>query len=490
MLSGRETLQHLDTNLRKARNRLEHLDRSLQDQSELLARNRQQQARAVKQLAEIRLDAIRRGDVTQRIDAADREVEATLERRRKAIDALNESIRRTTEELQRLEERRSEIHDTVDEAAQRLAESEAAVQQQLENDDAFIAQLKKSRGADAIAVSATEKASVAADDRREKGAPYESDELFMYLWKRGYGTSEYRANPLARLLDAWVARLCKFREARSNYWMLLEIPTRLRAHAERKREQANVELDKLQAIEERAAAAGGVPEAKAALQEAEARQDAIDKQIAEAEAHRQSLGEEQNRYSAGDDDYMNQCLDALSRSLASRDVNELTRLAMATMTIEDDTVVDALRRLRRDDNEIRSELTHNRDLHREHLRRVRELEEVRQRFKRHRYDDVRSEFRKGEQIVDMIGEVLGGAIRSGALWDVLRRYQRYRDVGGAWPDFGSGSIRRSGRRAPARRSTWHWPGPSGSSRRGGFKLPRSTGGGSRSRGGFRTGGGF
>ena len=117
---------------------------------------------------------------------------------------------------------------------------------------------------------------------------------------------------------------------------------------------------------------------------------------------------------------------------------------------------------------------------------------MRQRFKKNRYDDLRSGFDKGELITSMIREVLGGAVRGGALWKVLRQYQRYRDVGGAWPDFGSGGVGRTRRRKPARRPpTWHWPGRNQSTNRGGFKLPRvpTRLPGPRGRGGFRTGGG-
>ena len=362
------------------------------------------------------------------------------------------------------------------------------MQAALESDAGFQAQLEQTRAADAIAVSASDKASVAMQDRMLKGEPYENDELFMYLWNRRYGTSEYRANAVARLLDAWVARLCKFKDARPNYWMLLEIPRRLQEHAVRKRDEAELELDKLQSIEEEAAEKGGVVDAHAALAALEERQDELDAGIAAAETALQDMQIEQSAYTAGTDHFIAQCLGVLSSAIERRDVSELTRLAMATMTAEDDAIVDELRGLRRDDGELQDELRHSRDLHREHLRRVRELEQVRHRFKRHRYDDVRSSFKKGDLLVRMMNEVLGGAIRGGALWDALRRYQRYRDVAGAWPDFGSGGITHTGRRPPARRPTWHWPGPSGSNRRGGFKLPRLPK--SRGRGGFRTGGGF
>jgi hypothetical protein len=282
--------------------------------------------------------------------------------------------------------------------------------------------------------------------------------------------------------------------------MLQEIPRRLREHAERKRADADNELDKLQALEEAVAEEGGVHAAKSALLDAEGQQDETDEKIAQSEAKLLELQSEQSQFAAGEDRYITQSVNMFSEALQRRDIDDLTNLARSTMTTEDDALVDDLRHLRSEDNEIRSEFSRNREVHNEHLRRVQELQQVRQRFKQSRYDDLRSGFDKGDVIVSMMREVLGGAIRGGALWNVLQQYQRYREVAGAWPDFGSGGIagkrhQTPGRRqTPARRSTWHWPGPTtGSRRNDGFKLPRaprSRPSSKRGRGGFRTGGGI
>jgi chromosome segregation ATPase len=490
MLTGRDTLNHLSTTLRSARSELERLDRELQATSNSVAVNQQHQAHALRRMALTRLDAIRQGDVVERIDSADHEVQKVLHRRQDAIVELNERVSAATNSLLVLEERRDSLHDEVDTAAQALAEREADVQTALDSDAGFQAQLDVTREADAIAISAAEKAQVALEDRRDKGQPYESDELFIYLWNRGYGTSEYRANPLARSLDAWIARLCKYHDARPNYWLLLEIPKRLKEHAGRKRADADGELDALQTLEEIAAREGRVHTAKSSLVKLEQSQDEFDATIAQSEAELHALQSEQSQYAAGDDTYIAECLSLFAETLRRSDVEDLTRLARSTMTPEDDAIVDDLRQLRRDNSDLQNELDRNRNLHQEHLRRVQELEKVRQQFKRNRYDDLRSGFDNGDLIVTMMRQVLGGAIRGGALWDVLRQYQRYRDVAGAWPDFGSGGIARTGRRPPAHRPTWHWPGRTSSSRRGGFKLPRAPKAPRRGRGGFRTGGSF
>jgi hypothetical protein len=58
-----------------------------------------------------------------------------------------------------------------------------------------------------IAGHAAQKAEFAQQYRDAKGRPYLADPLFRYLWERGYGTAGYRAGPVARLLDGFVARV-------------------------------------------------------------------------------------------------------------------------------------------------------------------------------------------------------------------------------------------------------------------------------------------
>jgi len=140
--------------------------------------------------------------------------------------------------------------------------------------------------------------------------------------------------------------------------------------------------------------------------------------------------------------------------------------------------------------------------HDQKLKRLRELEEVRSNFKRHRYDDTRSGFSNDAVIGAILGQFLEGVVNGSEVWRVLQRNQRHRDVG-AWPDYGSGGLGRGPgsilddmlsaprrhRRRAKQSSPWHWP----NSNNGGFRLPtsrRSSSGRRSSGGGFKTGGGF
>lgn len=74
---------------------------------------------------------------------------------------------------------------------------------------------------------ASERLRQATLQQARKAPAFESDPLFVYLWDRAWGTSEYRGRGLIRVLDGWVAHLSGYRQARSTFWMLNEIPRRL-----------------------------------------------------------------------------------------------------------------------------------------------------------------------------------------------------------------------------------------------------------------------
>ena len=253
MLSGKDALGHLNNTLTKAREQYTHLSAQLNSASDAVANNQQQQGQVLKRIAALRLDELRRSEVASYVDAADYQVRELLEQREVALAKLLDELRQAENNLRDLETRRADVHIEVDRAAELLVDAESKVQAELENDSEFQAQLERTRSADAVAVSALEKAELAEADRVAKGEPFESDRLFSYLWRRNYGTSDYKANLLTRALDAWVARLCRFKDARANYWMLLEIPKRLKEHAETVRADADAELNQLQLLEEQAA---------------------------------------------------------------------------------------------------------------------------------------------------------------------------------------------------------------------------------------------
>jgi len=482
MLSGRDTLLQIERTLRSVRDESDRLGREVKSTASQLASNRQQQAHAIRQLAQLRLSEIERGELFESLDSADRLAQQAIKDRDQAYAELEEQISATRRELENLEAQRKLVHEDVDHAAQRLANGEAKVQRQLEDDAGYQAQLEKVRNATQVADAASEKTATAEADRIEKGKPFEDDLLFNYLWQRKYDTSEYRSGLIARWLDGWVAGIINYQQARPTYYNLLEIPRRLRAHAERRQIEAEAELENLRDLEVQAATAQGVPELANQLANAEQQQDKVDATIDEAEANLGKLNEARAAFGAGNDLHIQKGLAVLAEALQNKDTRALLKRASATYDRSDDTLVDELLDLREAHEMIEDELEDHRRTQASQIARLKELEGVRRRFKSKRFDDLRSGFSDNNAVEAILGQFLRGLVGGNELWRVLERLQRHRDVG-AWPDFGSGGFGRT--RSRGRSPTWHWPG----NNRGGWRMP--SGGGYRSRGGsFGRRGGF
>ncbi|MGB5717040.1 MAG: hypothetical protein WBN81_08090, partial [Gammaproteobacteria bacterium] len=202
MWSGQQTLTSIDQGLRKVRQQVSELDTQVQITSRKLVHLRQEEADGYRQLAEIRLDQLVRGEVITGLDAADQRVQSLLTEREQALQALQSRIEASQQAEDDLDVEREAMHQQVDQAAERLDSMEAATQQRLQEDPTHKQLLAAAHAADEIAIQAEGKTTQAAADRVEKGGPYEADSLFMYLWKRHYGTSRYSAGPLVRFLDA------------------------------------------------------------------------------------------------------------------------------------------------------------------------------------------------------------------------------------------------------------------------------------------------
>ena len=489
VVRGSQVLQELDKGLSALRSDLRTLDSSVADSGESMRRLGATKLSLYRKLAEHRLAQLERGDIVSSLDSVSHQVQDVLEERERRHRSLLDDIRAAETRLRELESQRIAKAEEVDAVATELDKQEAAVQERLESDEQYNEQLERAQSMDAIADEAEVKTQDAIDDKKAKGEPYESDKLFMYLWRRGYGTSEYSANPLARMLDGWVARISGYEKARPNYWMLKEIPKRLKAHAAAARAASDAEFEKLEQLEIEAAEAMGVPTTRQELDALEKALAEIDESIADVERQIAEMGSERARFASGDDELMKKALDRLAEEMRSAGIQALWRRASLTPDREDDRIVQDISDVEDRLDEIEDEHRDRQKIYSRHLKKVRELEGVRQQFKRRGYDDMRSIFEDGSAVAGALTQFLGGMLDDDDLWRIIARLHRVRESR-ARPNFGSGGF-------PRRRGTWQLPRSRPPMSRpklprgGGFRLPsgggfRRPGGG----GGFSTGGGF
>ena len=478
MATGTKLAGTIDAGLIDLRKQEETLSEHLRSAADMLKDHRSNQATAYRELAAMRLDDISSGNVVDTLDAAERGAVDLLERSGTARKELEASIADNREGIRSIETKMDAQGDAVAAAEQALDASEAKLQSKLAKSEAYRDQAAATEEAARIADEAERKTALSEEDRVEKGKPYEADPLFMYLWNRGFGTSDYRSWGIIKALDQWVARLCDYQGAQPNYTMLLEIPERLRAHTDRVVEKAREAIDALAATEQQARDSDGVTALETALQN---ERDILAKLGEGLEQTTQALAAQElelGRFDRGEDEYAVQAFEVVAQELRRDSLRRLQHEALLTPDPRDDQIVSRIEDLEARIDEADEDVAMRQQSLRVLADRRAELEKVRKDFREQRYHTNDFKFNDYGALQALLEGLLSGAVTGSQYWRELHRNAARRRPPRTNLDFGS---RRYGRTSTS------WGGGGSSRSSGGFSTGGGFGGGSS---GFKTGGGF
>jgi hypothetical protein len=267
--------------------------------------------------------------------------------------------------------------------------------------------------------------------------------------------------------------MIKYADARSNYFMLTELPVRLRGHAERQKAIAVEELQRLRDMEAKALQIEGIVEDKAALVAVQKSMGEIEVRIEAEEKRHETLFQQRSVFSTFSDEISQQAIGLQVSEIKSETLASLYMQAKMTSKPDDDVIVARIRELQQEEKNLGAEIAALQTQERQHQQSFRELEDLRRRFRQSSYDSRHSYFPSGFELATLLGMLMSGRASGGDVWDRIGREQRFRRP--RTPrDFGGGVF----------------PGGfgGGSSGRGGFGGGMR--GGGMGGGGFRTGGKF
>ena len=529
-LSGPEALRSLDEALRDIRREEDEIAKRLARSAELITRMREQEGELLSQLAQVRLDPATQAELRGQISAAEVKARDMLKTHGEELIASESMLEALDADIAKAIAERTKLQEDATRRNEELKALSDRVRPQLQSDPAFAKKLAAAKELAAIAAESMRKTAQAEADREQKGRPYRDDPLFMYLWNTGYGTRTYRANNLVAFIDGKIAQMVGFPEARPNFAMLNEIPLRLREHAERQQDNAKAASDELTALENEAIDKAGGKAAREAMEKVVADIAALDERVVTLQDQRDDALKVQRELAQGSDPAFAAAIKGLAEALGREDLKTLLAEARETRTGQDDTIVaqidDVRQRVKEEDEETLDQKQRLKTL----ASRRRELEDIQYEFKKQGFDNPRSSFGKDDLVGDLLNDFLRGGISAANYWDQWQRSQRWsgpRDdwnfderFGGLdedderrwrdrddddddddrrdnpwgdfrWPDNSfSGGSRRKGYGGPGGgwgRITFGNSGGGGGTT---FSRPRSGSSGSRTGGGFKTGGGF
>ena len=440
MWTGRKTLGEIESALSKLRREESQLDTAIANATAQAERLRRDRAEALKELARVKLDELAAGRLVRNLDSSEARALSILEHRRLKLQSLSGQHDIALGDVEAAERARHEAAGVVERALQEVEEVRVAAEARVRTSAAWIDARKTLEAFEAIAQEADKKAKQSEAELAEKKKPYDADPLFAYLWGRQFGTAQYAAGNFVRMIDRIVADYIGFADARSSYAMLVEIPVRLREHANRQQQAADGARGQIAAIERQAMIEAGIEPKERALAEARHKLSAAD---ADAERKRALLKDIEGQRAAlnstsGDAAYA-EALKTIAEGDAQDDVATLYREAQRTSTPTDDMIVRRISGLDERLAALDKEAAELRRSARDIAERRGDVEQVRDKFRNSGFDHPNATFRNDREIGVVLGQILEGVVRSGILWDLLRggfgtRPSRSR------PDFGSPSF--------------------------------------------------
>jgi hypothetical protein len=461
MMHGRDQLAIIDQHITTARRDMQTSNSRLEAANQQLVEVRNQLVQEFRHLAEFRLDELAAGRIITQMDETDRTVLKLLERRSQALAQLEREIEQSQTKQAELEQERSREARRRDELLKQIDEAAAEIKEELGRQEAYRKLEEKAEEESRRAERAQKKAAQAEADREEKGKPYREDPLFMYLWQRRYLTPDYSGGGITRMLDGWVAKMINYADARSNYYMLTELPLRLREHADRQESLAAQAVQKLREMEAAALEVEPIIKNQELLQSVQKSLQESETRIEEEEKRHASLLEQRSAHASGSDELSRQAIELQVSEIKNDSLTNLYMQAKMTNNPDDDLIVSRIRELQEQEEALLAEVQNLQSQIHQHQKNYREIEELRRRFRRRSYDSDHSFFPSGFELAALLGLLMSGRASGGDVWDRIDRDQQFRRP--RTPiDFGGGVF----------------PGSFGG------------GGGGMGGGGFRTGGSF
>jgi hypothetical protein len=492
MWTGRQTLTQIDDAIGSIRGEEGQLDASLSSATGEVERLRKERTEALRELARIKLDEMAAGRLVGTLDAGERRAAQIMEDHRLRLATLADRRDALSKEVASAQTERDTTAAAVEAA---LAEMET-VRSKAGTDVQALPEWQDAKRvlseAEAVAAEAEKKAVNSESELGAKRKPYDGDPLFIYLWQRKFGTAEYRAGNFVRMVDRVVADFVGFGDVRPNYAALIEIPLRLREHATAKRAEANERAAAGADIERRAMIAAGIEPKERALAEARHKLAATDQTLQDKIGLLAKLDAERTTLVAGGTSpAYAEALDTIASADSKDALAMLYQEARRTATSADDAVVRKLEGIDAGIAKADAEVAALRRSVQNLAQRRVEVQQVRDRFRSSGYDHPYAGFDNDGDIANVLKRVLGGAVSSGVLWDLLQGGYSYRGPRGRqdtgmsnqpfpFPIPGGGHRGASGGewREPSSQGHWSPDTESSSSNSGGGDDDRFTTGGS------------
>ncbi|MYJ68547.1 MAG: hypothetical protein F4087_08580, partial [Gemmatimonadetes bacterium] len=429
MHTGRDVHRDLVRRIRKVRRAADREEEGIQELQRQVAESGERRAATVRALAEFHLPGMNEASVAGTLAEMEGGIRAIYDEKKDRLDVVERSIPEQREVVEGAEAALETVTDALNETGRERARLARVVYQELQGMERWKRLFEQVRKLEARVVASEKRSEAAIREQKEKTPAYERDPFFAYLSRRGHGTGAAAGNALTRRLDRWVAVVTDYEAVRAKYDFLNALPGHAESALEKDRNALAVASPPLERLEAQVIDRNGMTPVLERGDRLYAEREEARKALRDAEGTLRALNDELAALHDERGSYYEEAIDGIEAYLEGRSLDELVVMARETGDLRDDALVAELYEVDERLVHLRDRLAERREERARTASRLRELEDLRDRFEAEDWNGRRSQF---DDSLDMNALLLGfmaGRHSSGRLYRTLRRHQQFRPVG-------------------------------------------------------------
>lgn len=425
LISGGEVARQLERVHHDARRRAEEVRAGIDKLDHFIQELIAQRGGALVELAQHYFPDLSQTTIEKQFAEVRGQLSGLLEQKQRREAELHETWDRCLDRRADLDLQIEKVTEVLDELANRRDELQQLLAQRLREHAEFEPLSQQALAAETELKQNELRVAEMREEVAEKLPAYEKSRLFTYLYKRGYGTAEYRGKGWTKQLDRWVAKIVKYNKNRQSYNFLKVTPELMANEVERRREDFNKLMQRLEAIEDSISDEIGLTEV---LQEGTKRGDereALLKSVAEVDAQRDQAEQELARLEATQNEYYEAGVNRLKEFLGNMEESALEFRTRVTPQTTDDRIFEEIKTCNAQLREARQQSHEDRELLQIWAQKLSGLDQVVRRFRMNEFDSRRSWFSPQLNLAREVDRYLNGQSTPAGLWSTLTRYQQF-----------------------------------------------------------------
>lgn len=430
------------------------------------------------QLATVYLPEMTAQSVKETLKEVQGEVQKIFKAKQERRKELEDSMQASIKKKKGLESKLDNVTEQLNQEAAERDKLKSEVMKELNSNKGYINLSSEARQNGERLAKNQKRLEEFKAEAKEKLPLYDKSKLFTYLLNRKFGSPDYQGRGIARILDAAVSDVVNYKEMKKNYDFLRSMPELMKIEFDKRKEESESLIKKLQNIEKESADRHGLTAVIEAGNKTGKARENVMAEIARLDDSYKQYAQERKEIDNTKDAYHQEAIKKLKSYLKGDDINELKKMARATAGTEDDKLVQRMEEI---DLNIRSlkdnskEAKAKRD---EMQNKLNDLKDIQSKYTKKDYESSRSYFDDNFDVNALLTGYMLGRHSSDHCWGQIGEHQHFRredsySYGGGRSGGGGGG------------GSYDSDGGGGGFGGGGF-----SGGGGFGGGGFSSGGGF